>query len=217
MPLTDTACRNLKCPQGKARERFSDSGGLYLEVVPTGGKHWRWKYRFDGKEKRLALGSYPQVGLATARRTRDDARDLLKLGTDPVSAKKEAKQTDKVNKANNFETVARDWYEHWKGTKTERHAGNVIRRLESDVFPRLGSRPIATITAPQILAMAKAIEVRGALDLAHRMLQTCGQVFRYAVAHGVCERNPASDVSPADALKPKRKVNYARLEGKEVP
>lgn len=217
MALTDTACKNAKCPDGKARERFTDAGGLYLEVVPTGGKHWRWKYRFGGKEKRLAIGSYPQVTLALARRARDDARDLLKSGTDPVAAKKDAKLTAKVSQANNFEAVARAWHEHWKGPKTARHADYVMRRLEADVFPQIGAKPIDSITAPQLLAVAKKIEARGAVDIAKRAWQTCAQVLRYAVAHGLLERNPASDVRPSDALKPRTKTHYARVEGKEMP
>ncbi|SDN51006.1 integrase arm-type DNA-binding domain-containing protein [Polaromonas sp. JS666] len=217
MPLTDTSCKNAKCPEGKARERFTDSGGLYLEVVPTGGKHWRWKYRFGGKEKRLALGSYPEVTLALARRARDDARLLLKAGNDPVQSKKDAKLADSVRIGNTFEAVARAWFDHWKGPKSPRHAEYVLRRLEADVFPDLGARPIAGITAPNLLAVAKKIESRGALDIAKRSLQTCGQIFRYAVAHGIIERNPGADVKPSDALKPRTKTNYARLDARDLP
>lgn len=217
MPLTDTACKNAKCPDGKARERYADSGGLYLEVQPTGAKHWRWKYRFAGKEKRLAIGTYPEISLAQARRARDEARDTLKAGSDPVQAKKDAKLAQRLRLGTTFEAVARQWFQHWKGPKSPRHAEYVIRRLELDVFPLLGSKPIGEITAPQLLAMAKKIESRGALDIAKRCLQTCGQVFRYAVAHGVIERNPAADVKPADALKPRKKESYSRLDAKELP
>jgi integrase len=217
MPLTDTACKNAKCPADKARARLTDSGGLYLEVVPAGGKHWRWKYRFGGKEKRLALGTYPAVSLAQARRDRDTAREVLRRGDDPVQEKKDTKLAKRIALGNNFEAVARSWFDHWKGPKSERHTSNVMSRLEADVFPDLGSRPIASITAPQLLAMAKKIESRGALSLAQRALQTCGQIFRYGVAHGIIERNPAADVKPADALKPRKKTNYARLDAKEMP
>jgi len=217
MALTDTTCKNAKCPEGKARERYSDSGGLYLEVVPTGGKHWRWKYRFGGKEKRLALGTYPHVTLAIARRARDDARLLLKSGTDPVAAKLDGKRAAKVNLETTFEPVARAWHEHWKSSKSQRHAEYVLRRLEADVFPEIGKRPIADLTAPMLLAVAKKIEARGAVDIAKRSWQTCGQVFRYAVANGLLERNPATDVKPSDALKPRVKTHYARLEAKEMP
>lgn len=217
MALTDTACKNAKCPPDKARARLADSGGLYLEVLPAGGKHWRWKYRYLGKEKRLAIGTYPAVTLAQARRARDEARDKLKGGSDPVQVKKEAKVAARIRMGNSFEAVARAWHENWKGAKSERHADYVLRRLEADVFPELGPRPIADVTAPALLAMAKKIEGRGALDIAKRALQTCGQICRYAVAHGMLERSPAADFKPADALKPRRKSHYARLDAKEVP
>ncbi len=217
MPLTDTACKNAKCAPDKPRTRFADAGGLYLEVSTTGGKHWYWKYRFGGKEKRLALGAYPGVPLAKARRDRDDARDVLKAGSDPVQTKADRKLADRVKMENNFEAVARAWFEHWKGPRSARHADYVLRRLEADVFPEIGARPIAGITAPQLLAVAKKIEGRGAVDIAKRAWQTCGQIFRYAVAHGLLERNPAADVKPSDALKPRVKNHYARLEAKEMP
>lgn len=217
MALTDTTCKNAKCPPEKPRTRYADSGGLYLEVMPTGGKHWRWKYRWMGKEKRLAIGTYPAVALAQARRARDDARIALKSGQDPVQGKKDAKAAALVRMENNFEAVARAWFEHWKGPKTARHSDYVLRRLEADVFPEIGRRAIADITAPMLLAVAKKIEARDALDIAKRALQTCGQIFRYAVAHGIIERNPAADVKPSDALKPRKKTHYARLDAKDLP
>ncbi|MDQ0083886.1 hypothetical protein J2W35_004252 [Variovorax boronicumulans] len=134
MPLTDVACKNARCAPEKLRSRFADSGGLYLEVTPAGAKHWRWKYRFDGKEKRLAIGSYPAIPLGEARAARERARLVLKGGADPVGAKREAKAAAKVRRDNTFKAVALDWFEHWKGTKSERHAENVRRRLESDVY-----------------------------------------------------------------------------------
>lgn len=217
MPLTDVQCKNAKCPPDKARARLTDSGGLYLEVLPTGLKQWRWKYRFLGKEKRLALGSYPAVPLAKARAARDDAREILQGGVDPVAARQEAKLTVKLKHEHNFKAVALAWWEHWKGPRTERHADYVKRRLEADVFPAIGHLPIADITAPRLLQVAKAIESRDALDIAKRSLQTMGQIFRYAVAHGIIERNPAADVRPSDALKPRKKENYARVDAKELP
>lgn len=217
MALTDTACKNAKCPPDKARIRLADSGGLYLEVVPTGGKLWRWKYRYAGKEKRLALGSYPTISLAQARRARDDARDQLKSGLDPVAAKKLAKAAKDAALANNFEAVARAWFEHWKDSKTDRHSEYVMRRLEADVFPVIGARPISEVTAPELLAMVKKIETRGAADIAKRAWQTCGQIFRYAIAHGRAQRNPAAEVKPSDALKSRTKTHYARVEAKELP
>lgn len=217
MPLTDAACKNAKCPPGRPRERYSDSGGLYLEVQPTGTKAWRWKYRFGGKEKRLALGTYPETSLQAARRERDKAREVLKGGQDPVQLRRDARLAATVRMGNTFEAVARTWFDHWKGPRSPRHADYVIRRLEADVFPALGAKPISDITAPQLLAMAKKIEARGALDIARRCWQTCGQVFEYALAHGLIERNPSKDVKPAVALKPREKEHYARIDAKDLP
>jgi integrase len=217
MPLTDKQCKTAQCAADARRSRFADSGGLYLEVVPAGGKYWYWKYRHASKEKRLALGAYPTVPLSKARLARDEARRLLAEGADPAQAKTDAKQALRLRLGTTFEAIARAWFEHWKGPRNPRHADYVIRRLEADVFPALGRLPITDITAPKLLAMAKAIESRGAIDIAKRALQTCGQIMRYAVAHGALERNPAADVKPADALKPRKKENYARLDSAEVP
>ncbi|MFT3816048.1 MAG: tyrosine-type recombinase/integrase [Rubrivivax sp.] len=217
MPLTDPACRNAKCPPGKPRARFADSGGLYLEATPTGAKLWRWKYRFAGKERRLALGAYPEVSLKQARADRDAARALLDAGTDPNQARKDERAAQRLRLGNTFEAVARAWWGTWSDARSERHADYVLRRLEADVFPAIGSKPIADITAPQLLAMAKKIEARGALDIARRAWQTCGQVFEFALAHGQVERNPAKDVRPGAALKPRQQGHYARIDAKELP
>lgn len=217
MPLTDTACKKATCPEGRPNIRLADEKALYLEVTTAGGKYWRWKYRFGGKEKRLALGVYPDVTLAQARDAREDARKVLAGGTDPGQLKREAKMASAVNQANTFEAVARLWWAHWRDGKSPRHADYAIKRLEADAFPALGSRPIASITAKDLTRMAKAVQDRGAIDLAHRVLQMAGQVMRYAVAHDVIERNPATDVKPSDTLKSRRKENYARLGEKELP
>jgi integrase len=217
MPLTKIECDRAACPPGKPYIRLADGLGMYLEVTAAGGKYWRMKYRHGGKEKRLALGVYPDVALVEARKRRDKAREALAAGNDPGQIKREAKLTRALSDATTFEKVARQWWEQWKGARTPRHADYVIRRLEADVFPILGAQPVADITAPRLLAMAKKIEARGALDIAKRSLQTCGQIMRYAVAHGVIERNPAADVRPSDALKPRQKENYARLDAKDVP
>ncbi len=217
MALTELECKRASCPADRPVVRFADSLGMYLEVTAAGGKYWRVKYRHAGKEKRLALGVYPAVTLAQARKARDKARDALIAGDDPSQLKREAKLTRALRDAHTFEAVAREWWAHWSGAKTARHADYVLRRLEADVFPALGGRSLASITAPQLLAMAKGIEARGAVDIAKRALQTCGQIMRYAVAHGQIERNPAADVKPADALKARRKENYARLDAKEMP
>ena len=217
MPLTDTACKKATCPEGRPSVRLADEKALYLEVTAAGGKYWRWKYRHGGKEKRLALGVYPDVSLAQAREARDDARKLLKDGTDPGQLRREAKAASAFDQANTFEAVARLWWDHWRDGKSPRHADYAIKRLEADAFPLLGSRPIASLTAKDLTRMAKAVQERGAIDLAHRVLQMAGQVMRYAVAHDLIERNPATDVKPSDTLKSRRKENYARLGEKELP
>jgi len=217
MSLTNIECDRAACPADRSHIRLSDEKGMYLEITKAGGKYWRLKYRHGGKEKRLALGVYPSVSLAQARKARDQARDVLANGDDPSQLKRDAKLSKKINDANTFESVARQWWGHWRGPKSSRHADYVLRRLEADVFPAFGGRPIASVTAPQLLAMAKAIEARGAVDIAKRSLQTCGQIMRFAVAHGLLERNPAADVKPSDALKQHKRVNYARLDGREMP
>nr|WP_319563343.1 tyrosine-type recombinase/integrase [uncultured Rhodoferax sp.] len=221
MALTDTECKQSTCPPDRGFIRLADSQGLYLQVTKAGGKLWRWKYRIGGKEKVLALGAYgktpPALTLAQARQACDKAREALAAGEDPSQLKREAKLTKAMSDARTFEAVARQWWNHWKGTKSPRHVDYVIRRLEADVFPALGGRALTSITAPALLAMAKGIEARGAIDIAKRSLQTCGQIMRYAVAHGLIERNPAADVKPSDALKPHKKKNYARLDAKEMP
>ena len=217
MPLTNPACINATCPDDKRHARYPDGQGLYLEVLPNGGKYWRLKYRFAGKEKRLALGVFPAVSLAKARKERTAAREQLDKGIDPSAAKQDRKLAQRLAIGTEFEAVARAWFSHWSGPRSERHSTYVLRRLEADVFPAIGHKPIGDVTAPQLLAMAKKIESRGALDIAKRALQTCGQVFRYAVAHGIIERNPAAEVKPSDALKPRKKQNYARLDARELP
>ena len=217
MPLTNPACINATCPDDKRHARYPDGQGLYLEVLPNGGKYWRLKYRFAGKEKRLALGVFPAVSLAKARKERTAAREQLDKGIDPSAAKQDRKLAQRLAIGTEFEAVARAWFSHWSGPRSERHSTYVLRRLEADVFPAIGHKPIGDVTAPQLLAMAKKIESRGAIDIAKRALQTCGQVLRYAVAHGVIERNPAADVKPSDALKPRKKQNYARLDARELP
>ena len=217
MPLTEIECKRAKCPDDRRFIRLSDEKGMYLEVTASGGKYWRLKFRYLGKEKRLALGIYPDVSLALARKARDKARETIAAGEDPAQLKREAKLTKALDAANSFEVIARQWWDHWRGPKSPRHADYVIRRLEADVFPAIGSRPVTSITAPHLLAMAKGIEARGAVDIAKRSLQTCGQVMRYAIALGFIERNPAADVKPSDALKPRKKENYARLDAREIP
>lgn len=217
MALTDKDCKNATCEAGKSHTRRADGQGLYIETRANGGKYWFWKYRFHGKEKRLALGVYPGVTLKAARSARDAARATLKAGTDPAQARQDAKLSARLKSATTFEGVARQWWEQWRGNRSVRHADYVIRRLEADVFPVIGAKAVSDVTAPQLLALSKKIEGRGAVDIAKRAYQVSGQVLRYAVAHGLIERNPAKDVRPGDALKPRTKKNFARVDGRELP
>lgn len=213
MPLSDIAIRNAK-PKDKAY-KLADSGGLFVLVQPSGGKWWRYRYRFGGKEKTLALGTYPDTGLAEARERHLAARKTLAAGNDPGEAKKDTKRQLAIKNANSFETVAREWYESRRHQWTPKHAGQVMARLEKDIFPRIGYRPIADITASELLVIGRAIEQRGALEIAHRTLQYCGQVFTYALITERADRNPAADLR--GALKPTQKKHYAYLRAHELP
>jgi len=217
MPLTDATCRNSRCREGRAYQRFSDAGGLYLEATKTGAKLWRWKYRFAGKEKRLSLGQYPAVSLAKARKERDAARAQLAAGTDPSQAKRDARQAGLIQTETSFEAVTRLWWKDWAANKAPRHGEYVLNRLEADAFPLIGAKCVRDLGAPVFVRMAKGIEARGAADIARRVLQTCGQVMRYAVAHGIAERNPVADVRPGDVLRARRQVNFARVSVEEMP
>ena len=211
MALTDTEIRKAKAKT--SAYRMSDGGGLYLFVTPPGGKLWRWKYRFEGREKLMSFGSYPDVSLSLARERHAEARKLLATGTDPMAERK----AEKAAAEDSFQSVAHVWLEHWQDGKSPRHAAYVKRRMEADILPCLGARPIAAIEAPELVAMTKAIEQRGARDIAKRALETTGQVFRYAIAHGYSTRNPASEIRPSDILKSARKINYARVDARELP
>ena len=195
MPLTDSAIRNAK-PSAKYARLF-DGGGLYLEVSPAGGKLWRFKYRFGGKEKRLALGAYPAVSLASARDRRDQARKLLAEVIDPGAQRKAEKAARAGLAANTFEAIAREWIDNRKAGWSESHLKKTTTRLSSNVFPWIGGKPIAEIAAPEILAVLRRIEGRGTIDTAHRVGQACGQVFRYAVATGRAQRDPTGDLRGA--------------------
>jgi integrase len=207
MKLNDMAVRKAK-PEAKPY-KMADGGGMYLEVMPTGSKYWRFKYRFGGKEKRLAFGVYPDVTLSLARSRRDDARKLLANEVDPGVVKQQSKRASKENAANSFEAIAREWFAKFSPQWAPSHADKIIRRLENDAFPWIGNKPIADITPPQLLAVIRRTETRGALDTAHRVKQNCGQVFRYAVATGRAERDPSQDLK--DAIPSVRKNHFASI------
>lgn len=205
MPLTDTAIRTAK-PGAKPAKLF-DERGLFLIVTPAGGKWWRLKYRFEGKEKLLSLGTYPDVTLKAARERRESARKQLADGIDPSHSRKAQKSLRQVQAANSFELVSREWYEKHSPNWVNAHGSRIIRRLERDIFPHLGARPIADIAAPELLQVIRKIEDRGALETAHRALGNCGQVFRYAVATGRAVRDPTGDLR--GALPPVKGEHFA--------
>ena len=207
MPLTDTAIRNAK-PGAKPAKLF-DERGLFLLVTPAGGKWWRLKYRFDGKEKQLSLGVYPDVGLKQARKRRDDSRKLLADGIDPSENRKATNSARTSSAANSFEVIAREWFAKFSPNWAPSHGDKIIRRLERDVFPWLGARAIAGINAPELLTTLRRIEDRGAVETAHRALQNCGQVFRYAIATGRAERDPTGDLR--GALPPVKQTHHAAI------
>ena len=194
MPLNDPTIKNAK-PTGKAY-RLSDEKGLYLEVSPNGGKWWRLKYRFDGKEKRLSLGTYPDVGLKQARERRDEARKQLADGIDPSIHRQATKATRSDRAANSFEVLAREWHQQ-RHELTPKHAANLMARLERDIFPWLGSKPVMEITGPEVLAILRRMTHRGATESAHRAKCTISQIMRFAVATGRAERDPCPDLKGA--------------------
>ncbi len=211
--LTDKKCKTAE-PETKVYRLSDNTGGLYLEVHPNGSKYWRMKYKFLGKEKRLALGVYPTTTLQEARIARDKAKKLLAMGADPSATKKEEKRLAILNADNTFEAVAREWHENRKETWSDVHARNVLSLLANNIFPRLGKRPIAEITPPELLETLRIIEKR-APYLANRVKEICGQVFRYGVSTGRNERDTAHDLK--GALKSTKVQHFAALDIKEVP
>lgn len=207
VPLTDTAIRNAK-PADKPVRLF-DGGGLYLEIAPSGGKWWRLKYRFGGKEKRYSLGVYPEVTLATARKKRDEAREKLAAGIDPGEAKKAEKRASLLAAAHSFEIVARGWMDERKTTVEPAQHDKTLARMENDVFPWLGKRPIAEIDAPEILVVLKRVDGRGARFTAHRIRSEISRVFRYGIKEGHCKADPARDL--VDAIPPAQTTHFASI------
>ncbi|WP_374972751.1 tyrosine-type recombinase/integrase [Spongiibacter marinus] len=195
MKLTATAVKEAK-PKSKAY-KLSDGGGLYLAVQANGAKYWRYKFRFTGKEKLLALGVYPKVSLKDARAKHRDAQDLLEAGIDPTMQKQLNKLAALTAAENSFKAVALEWFEGQKRVWAEGHSGKVDRMMTKDLFPYLGNRPIKEITSPELLAVLRRIESRGAREAAKRTKQIAGQIFRYGVATGRCERDPSQDLNGA--------------------
>lgn len=209
MALNDTFIKNSTKHSGNpAGDKHTDGGGMYL-LVNAGGKYWRLNYRFDGKRKTLALGVYPAVSLAEARKRREKAREQLAMSIDPSTAKQTEKQAKAELAANTFERVARDWLAKTKADRAEITQAKVTAWLEKDIFPQLGKKPISAIGPRDVLAMVRKVEAREAFDTAHRVTQLCGQVFRYAVANGSAERDVTQDLRGALAAVPKN--HYAAI------
>lgn len=209
--LTDAQVRKIK-PIDK-KKRYSDEKGLYLEVTPSGGRFWRLKYRFNGRESTLTIGSYPEVSLAQARRVRDEARIQLYNNIDPNAAKNQ--RLDKTDKNKLFKVLAMEWMQDRKDTITE---GTYLRDLsvfEKDLFPALGDMPIDQIKGKDVLACAKKIEERGALEMAKRSIPLTGRIFRYAIRKGIIENDPTPHLQ--EALKPRKVKHMARLDISEFP
>ncbi|EHH68262.1 tyrosine-type recombinase/integrase [Gluconobacter morbifer] len=193
--LTDSQVRAAK-PKDKPF-KLTDGGGLYLQVTPSGGKHWRWRYEIGGKEKTYTIGSYPDVRLPDARSERDEARKVLQAGRDPAKEKKLLKTIGKVDPSQTFIATARDWFEQRKDLWTERHAADVWRSLERDVLPSVGHMPVNDLTPPIVLAVLREIENRGAVESAHRARQRMSGIFVHAIACGYGTADPAAIVAPA--------------------
>ncbi len=212
MPLTDM--KVLKAKSQEKQVTLFDGGGLFLLVTPSGGKLWRFKYRFDGKEKLLALGPYPEISLAEARTKREEARTQLEHGIDPAAVRKAQKEADTVE-TETFEVIAREWHAKFTPTWSATHGVTMMARMERDLFPWMGTRPINEIKAPELLAILRRVESRGALETAHRIRTIAGQILRYAVATGRCERDCSGDLRGA-LPQPGEKHHAAITDPKEV-
>lgn len=209
MKLTDAKLRTLTTP-GK----HADGGGLYLEVTAAGGRYWRWKYRYGGKEKRMAFGVYPAVGLKEARARRDEAKLTLSRGTDPGAEKKATKIKVSTEAANSFKAVALEWHAGKSKRWAAVTAAKTLTHLETDVFPALGTRPVSAVTPPELLAVLRKIEGRGAAYTATRLREICGSIFKFAIATGRATYNPAADLT-GTIVKPKVKHRPAITDRRE--
>ena len=212
--LNAKACDNATS-EGNAIRKLHDGGGLYLWVYADGRKYWRLRYWLNSVEKSLSLGVYPEVSLKDARTKRADSRKIMEANRDPSAERKADKLRQKIAAENSFEAVAREWYGKQLHTWVPGHAADVLRRLEANAFPFIGARPISLLDAPEMLAMARKMEARGAYDLAHRVMQVCGQVFRYGIATGRCSRDVTRDLR--GALTPHVKKHQAAVRPEELP
>jgi integrase len=217
MKLTDAFIKSIK-PSVKPAT-YPDGKGLVLLSNPSGSMLWRFRYRYGGIAKMLSLGSYPEVGLKLARDKQRAMRQLLDKDIDPSEERKEKDRAKALASENNFKAIALKWHETWSVGKEPSHAKRVLSRLEKNVFKQIGHKPVSEITAPMLVAMVKKIESgeNNPLEIAKRAYSTCGQIFRFAIAHGLCERNPVAEVNISDVVKSKPVVHRTRLEAKEFP
>jgi integrase len=213
MKLTDALCKNIKT-DGKPQKLF-DGGGLYLEVTKSGGKHWKLKYRFGNKEKKLGLGAYPLIPLKEAREKREDAKKMLDKNIDPSLVKLESKNKAFTDTSNTFEAIAVEWHDNVKGKWSADYADTILKRMKADIFPSLGRIPIRNITPPILLNALRRIENRGVFETTKRARQYCSQIFRYAVATGRADRDVSVDI--IGAFKHVRTEHYAALDAKDLP
>lgn len=207
MPLTDTQIRRAKA--GEKTYKLSDERGLYLEVAPNGSKWWRFKYRFEGKEKRLSLGVYPDISLKTARERRDEARRLVATQIDPSEKRKAEKATRQEEAANTFEAIAREWHAQRRNALEQSTLDGIMMRMEKHLFPWLGKQPITRIEAPDLLEVLRRAESLELGETPRRLRQYCGQIFRYAIATGRASRDPAGDLR--GALRPHKARHHAAV------
>jgi integrase len=212
--LTDTRIRNAK-PKEKAY-KLSDGGGMYLLVMPNGARYWRLDYRFAGKRRTLAIGVYPLMSLSNARARREDARACLARSVDPSLEKRQTQRAAKYANENTFGSVAREWIDHQRNRLSPKYRALLLTRLAADILPQIGARPIADIDAVELLDALRKVEIRGAIESAGRLRQTCGQVFRYAIATGRAKRDPTVDLR--GALRPRgRKRGHKAMPLAELP
>lgn len=213
MKLSDKACKNAK-PKEKPY-KLSDGGGLFLLVQKNGSRYWRYKYRMNGKEKLIALGVYPEVSLKEARDKHKESHKLVSEGIDPQEKKQADEHARIIESSNTFERVARDWHNVNSLRWEDSNARRILIRLEKDIFPVIGCKPINEITAPQLLLVIRGIQKRGAHDIAKRNLQNCGRVFRHGIVTGRCDRDVAADLK--DCLLPAKKKHHPSIDISEIP
>lgn len=215
MPLTELQVKNAK-PKQKAY-KLTDGEGMYLEVAPNGGRYWRLKYRHLGKEKRLALGVYPEISLADARDRRFEARKLVANGMDPSSHKQEVKKAAIEAAAITLESVYQQWLKKKRNGLSERYMGFMERRIEKDILSMLGHEPISGITPKQIISVLQAVEARGAHELARRLKQSLDEIFRHGRTHQLTANNPMIDIKSRDLFERQEKGHFAAIQPDEIP